>query len=338
MLFRSSNLSGELGNGTGISPTTPVSPTALGAVMFLAAGSKSSLAIRPDGNLFAWGSNSTGALGLGVSSQKNVPIELLSDNLTEVNTFAAGGNHNLITQLSDSIHPSGSMWAWGSNTSGQLGAGNTLPYAEPHEVLSVPPFPPMLSSASSAAAGLDFSLVLKSDGTVLAAGQNTYGQLGRSLSVARSTTFYPIGSSVPASPVPIFGSVSAGRWHGLALTNDRAKVFAWGYGSFGQLGNGTTPIQQMAPTEITALSGAGLMTTIAAGQYHSMVRKDDGTVWAWGQNSYGQVGNTTSTDKKVPNQVGLPGAALNANYSIAAGLNHNLAVRFDATSTVASWG
>ena len=331
-----SNYSGELGNGTGLSTSTPVSPSTLGTVMLIAAGSKSSFAITPDGNVFAWGSNSTGALGLGVSSQKNVPIELLSENINDKDTIAiaAGGNHNLVTQKSDSTHPYGSFWAWGSNSSGQLGAGNTLPYAEPHEALSVTP---PIDSINPAAAGFDFSLVVKSDGTVAAAGQNTYGQLGRSLSVSRSTTFYPIGSPVPPNPVPIFGSVAAGRWHGLALTSNGADVFAWGYGSFGQLGNGTTPLQQINPTSISALKNAAVqMTAIAAGQYHSMVRKIDGSVWAWGQNTYGQVGNANAGDKKVPNWVGLPGAPLNAANSIAAGWNHNLAVKSDLS--VASWG
>ena len=318
-----SNFYGGLGIGAVASASAPVALTSLGTVAVIAAGSNSTIAIRPNGNVFAWGSNSNGALGFGTATQKNVPIELLSENLVEVSSIAAGGNHNLISHADMSNHANDTVLAWGSNGSGELGANNLLPYAEPH---LIPGVIPLFTSAPVAAAGIDFSLVLKVGGTVVAAGQNTYGQLGNAQSVSRSTAFIPI------SGLTNIASIGAGRWHALAV-NSTGQVYAWGYGIYGQLGNGTSITSQYSPVAVGTLTN---VSSVAAGQYHSVARKSDGTVWAWGYNANGQVGNTTSTDKKIPNQVGLPGAALTTVTSIAAGLSHNLARKGDGT--VASWG
>ena len=114
----------------------------MGAVAAIAAGSNGAVAIKPNGTVFAWGSNSTGALGFGMGTQKNVPIQLLSDTLPDVSTVAAGGNHNLITHVLDpgaASHPDDAVLAWGLNTSGQLGAGSVLPYAEPQLIPGLHP-------------------------------------------------------------------------------------------------------------------------------------------------------------------------------------------------------
>lgn len=316
-----SNYYGGLGIGAVPSAASPVALTIPTSVAVLAAGGNSTVAIQSNGNVFAWGSNSSGALGFGTATQKNVPIELLSENLVEVSSVAAGGNHNLITHADPINHANDTVLAWGSNGSGQLGAGNTLPYAEPHLITGVTP----LFNTVSTAAGVDFSLVLRGNGTVVAAGQNSYGVLGLSSNGARSTTFIPVGG------LPPLVSIAAGRWHALAIgdASVSGQVYAWGLGSNGQLGNGATTFSRYVPVPVSTLTN---VSTVAAGQYHSVARKTEGTVWAWGSNSYGQIGDSTTTQRSAPVQI----PSLSGSLAIASGLNHNLAVTIN--HTVAVWG
>jgi alpha-tubulin suppressor-like RCC1 family protein len=322
-----SNSFGELGIGAIASASSPTAVT-LPAPVVLAAGGKSSLAIAGTGNVYAWGNNTNGALGFGTVTQKNVPIQLLSEAIPSIVSISAGGNHNLITSAGSPA----ALLTWGANTYGQLGANNTFPYSDPHLISGITP----LYSAShpETAAGTDFCLVVKADGGVTAAGINTYGQLGNPSTVSTSKTFITV--KIAGTPLTGIGAVAAGRWHALAISSATAtagQVYAWGYGIFGQMGNGTGPIQQYTPTLINNLTN---VAAVAAGQYHSVALKADGTVWAWGYNTAGQIGNTTATDKKVPNQVGLPGTALTTVAGIASGLNHNLAVK--SGGTIAAWG
>ena len=148
----------------------------------------------------------------------------------------------------------------------------------------------------------------------------------RAVTISRSTTFIPI------SGLTNITSIGAGRWHALAV-NTTGQVYAWGYGIYGQLGNGTSITSQYSPVAVGTLTN---VSCVAAGQYQSVARKSDGTVWAWGYNANGQVGNTTSTDKKNPKSGGPSGAALTTVTLIAAGLSHNVAARADGT--VAVWG
>ena len=351
-----SNFYGSLGLGPVASASPPQVLNTLAPVRVLAAGSNSTVAITTSGSIFAWGSNATGALGFGTSTQKNVPIQLLLENLPDVSTIAAGGSHNLITHVLDpnaATHPYDTAWAWGLNTSGQLGVNHLLPCAEPLQIVEPnqnawlhPLFSlnPVYAPRPVAGAGNDFSLFVRADGTVVSAGQNSYGQLGNPASVSRSTAFIPVMQTNPASQLTNIASVAAGRSHGLAVTSG-GNVRAWGYGLYGQLGNGLSPSQQYSPVWVANASGGYLSSvySVAAGENHSVALKANGEVLAWGQNSYGQVGNTTSADRRFPNIVGLTsagGTALSGVTSIAAGLRHNLARKLDNSGhgVLVAWG
>ncbi|HEY4799569.1 MAG TPA: hypothetical protein VII99_10875, partial [Bacteroidia bacterium] len=193
------------------------------------------------------------------------------------------------------------------------------------------------SIAQQVSGGGSHSLVMCSDGSVKAFGDNYYYQLGDTNSlhgvakaqVGTNSLFINLSST----PLLVNGvsnvlSISAGNYHSLALEND-GTVWAWGQNDFGQLGKGDT-LSVATPTQVIGLSN---IIAISAGSQFSLALKNDGTVWAWGDNTNGQLGDGTKQNKrKTPVQVlGLTGIT-----AISAGDYHSMALRND--KSVWTWG
>jgi RHS repeat-associated protein len=168
--------------------------------------------------------------------------------------------------------------------------------------------------------GGDFSVVLKSDGTVWTWGAGNHGQLGNGGTAQQLTP-------VEATGLSSVRSVAAGSETGVALNTD-GSVAAWGHNNFGQVGNGTTT-DVLTPQAISGLSN---VTAVGGGDSHSLAVKSDGTVWSWGYNAWGQLGNGTTTNSSVPVQV----SGLSGVMSVAGGLGHTIALKSDGT--VWTWG
>ena len=176
------------------------------------------------------------------------------------------------------------------------------------------------------AAGDQFSLAVQTSGTILAWGNNSIGSLGDGTNLPRS------------APVTVLGindamAVSASS-HALVLRATDGSVWAWGYGGLGQLGDqpgpcGGTCESRNAPVRAGTLTG---MVGVAAGGLHSLAAKSDGTVWAWGNNDHGQLGDGTTLERPRPIQV--PG--LSNVRTVAAGNQFSLALKNDGT--VWAWG
>ncbi len=297
---------GQIGDGTTIQSVSPVQVQAIGSgVTAVAAGGYHNLALKSDGSLWAWGLNSNGQLGSGTTTNLYNPAQIMGPG-SGVTGIAAGASHTLATK-SD-----GSLWAWGYNYHGQLGDGTTTGSNTPVQIM------PPGSGATGVAGGGSHSLALKSDGSLWAWGLNNYGQLGDGTTTNLHT------------PVQIMGAgsgiiaIAAGAYHSLAIKSD-GSLWAWGYNYWGQVGDATntqsnTPVQIMVP-------GSGV-TAIAAGYYHSLAVKSDGSLWAWGLNNYGQLGDGTTTGRNAPTQIMPPGSGLTA---VAAGANHTLAAKSDGS-------
>ncbi|MCN9243592.1 Ig-like domain repeat protein [Streptomyces sp. RY43-2] len=211
--------------------------------------------------------------------------------------------------------------AWGNNDFGQLGDGTTTSSSMPINVHL-----PSGVQLTAIAAGSFHSLALTTDGHVLAWGNNGYGQLGDGATTNRSTpveVLLPAGVQVTA--------ISGGQYHSLALTSD-GRVFAWGYNAYGQLGDGTTT-NRSTPVEVHLPAGVQA-TAISGGGYHSLALTSDGRVLAWGNNSAGQLGDGTTTQRTTPVEVHLP-AGTQAT-AIGAGAYHSLALTSDGR--VLAWG
>jgi alpha-tubulin suppressor-like RCC1 family protein len=204
----------------------------------------------------------------------------------------------------------GSMWAWGDNEAGQLGDGTLT---ERHA--------PVLIGYNYAfvAAGVLASYGIKTDGTLWAWGDNSHGQLGDGTTINRT------------SPVEIgdgFQSVATTWGSTVGLKRD-GTLWSWGQNTNGVLGNGTLGdnIIQPSPKQI----GVGF-SAIAAGNGHVLALKPDGSLWAWGNNSDGQIGtgDLNTIDYAAPTYIG-------AGYiSIAAGEYFSLALKPDGT--LWGWG
>lgn len=303
---------GQLGDGTTTYRDTRVMVAAAG-VISIASALDHNLALKHDGSVWAWGYNGHGQLGDGTTTSRSTPV--LALNLKKMMSVAAGGGHSLAlgTLLSlgtgtPQTRRTGIVWAWGDNWAGQLGDGTTTSRSKPGQVT------PALTGVIAIAAGANHSLALKLDGTVWAWGVNAHGQLGN------GTTNPSPGPSRPGR-VGLGGSViaiAAGMDHSLALRQD-GTVWAWGVNIAGELGDGTT-IERNTPVQVHNLTGVVAISAASNGQ--SLALKRDGTVWAWGANHSGQLGDGTQTTRHTPVRVN----GIDKIVAIAAGSGHSLAL------------
>ena len=271
------NGSGEVGDGTTNTRLTPIVLTTITGVSKVAAGGSHSMALKSDGTVWTWGLNTSGQIGDNtIVSPRPSPV---SAGLTGMTAVAAG------SQFSLALKSTGAIYSWGDNTHGQLGDGTTTQRHAPVSVST-----PRHSVAVAIAAGDSFALALMNDGTVLAWGDNWAGQLGLGTTTQVLTpTRIPSLSGVTA--------IAAGGSHALAITSG-GIVYSWGNNIRGQLGYATGTNQyQATPTQIPGLSG---IIAIGGGMAHSHAIAGDGTVWAWGGNDWGQLGDGTTTARSQP--------------------------------------
>jgi len=279
----------------------------------VAAGLYHSIGLSADGNVYGWGDDTHGQLGLGRVLMADYPQPVSGFNLgpgVVKSRIAVGSSHNVV------VRSDGSVWAWGANSSGQLGVGTAGTRTSPVQVVG-------LTSVVAVAAGADYSLAVKSDGSVWAWGANYFGQLGDGTTIL-----------LRASPVQVMGltgvvAVAAGADHSLAIKSD-GSVWAWGYNGNGALGDGTFTTR-ISPVQVVGLTG---VATVACGSDHSLAMKSDGTVWAWGINELGALGTSPSAIPYTSSPILVAG--LTGVVALAAGLSHSLALKSDGS--VWAWG
>ena len=265
---------GQLGNGTTTQSNSPVQIGTDSDWAGVSAGQYHTAAIKTDGTLWSWGNNSFGQLGNGTTVNRSTPAIVGTGSTWAA--VSAGQYHTA------AIKTDGTLWAWGYNSNGQLGDGTTTNRSLPVQIGTA-------TNWAAVSSGYLQTLAIKTDGTLWAWGYNGYGQLGDG-TTTQQTAPVQIGSAIN------WAYISAGQYHSLAVKTD-GTLWAWGYNLHGEVGDGTT-IQRNAPVQIgTAVNWAAVA---AGGNYFSLGLKTDGTVWSWGNNSAGQLGDGTTTQQNAP--------------------------------------
>ncbi|WP_332460950.1 InlB B-repeat-containing protein [Bifidobacterium apousia] len=336
------NNKGQLGDGTRTQRNTPVRvktpdrstypdlPADFTYVQ-VSAGLWHSLALGSDGNAYAWGYNVVGQLGNGTTYDRTTPVKVSKpeDAPTDFTyvQISAGTNYSL------ALGSDGYAYAWGCNQDGQLGNAVSGSNVNPFPVRMRDPANPTETSkglkATQASAGYHYSLAVSNDGYAYACGDNKFGELGDGTTINR-TTPVKVSKLADAPTDFTYVQVSAGYWHALAVGSD-GYAYAWGNNVDGQLGNNTNsgtnganpaPVRVRDPANPTDKSKGLQATQVSAGSFHSLAVGSDGNAYAWGDNSYGQLGNGT-TSGYASNPVPVP-VSFNLQLVITG-------VRFDQT-------
>lgn len=218
--------------------------------------------------------------------------------------------------------------SWGYNAFGQLGIDSTSNKKTPEAVGAPSRFAGFSVGSNHTLAFVPF----RNTSSVWAWGYNGYGQLGSGTSGSTESSKVPRG----ISGLPNVTAVAAGGFHSMALAN-YSSLYTWGRNSNGQLG-----VNSNADAALPQSFNNPVLTNvvrIAAGSLHSIALKTDGTVWTWGNNNYGQIGDGTEIDKDEPvNISSIPGSALQGKFVklIAAGGAFSVAVTSD--DRIYAWG
>ncbi|HBJ85307.1 MAG TPA: hypothetical protein DDZ88_15810 [Verrucomicrobiales bacterium] len=323
------NDSGQLGDGTTDSSAVPVKVHGLTEVTMVTVSSadynSTSFALKADGTVWVWGSNSYGLHGIGSTSGGRPLIPELITGLSDIAWISAGVEHCL------AVRSDGAVFAWGRNTQGQLGDGTLTNRSSPVSVLGV-------TGVTQTAAGVAHSLALRADGSVFAWGtrwHSSRNQLGDGAigGTATSAVMVPTLSDVVYVDAANFcslylkldGSVwmagelssggqrssmpeqvsslsdirvmTAGSSHAAALNSD-GMLFTWGDGSDGQLGVGSL-LPSHEPLA-SSLPGPAGVIACAAGNNATLILDNEGRLWSCGRNLYGQLGTGKYPLKTIP--------------------------------------
>jgi alpha-tubulin suppressor-like RCC1 family protein/CRP-like cAMP-binding protein len=288
----------------------------LTGVAAVGGGGGHALAAKKNGTVWAWGHNAHGQLGLGrVGSPVLKPTRV--PGIKGVTQTIGGEFHTVV------LKKDGTVWAWGDNESGQLGTGRSgSDESSPVQVKGI-------TDATAVDADGDHSYALLSDGTVRAWGENDEGQLGNGTTTESNT---PVRVSIKN-----VAAIATGSGHALALTK-KGVVLAWGDNRLGQLGIGAaTEANRTTPVKVKGLPGRATAIAAGSGGDYSLALMADGTVWAWGLNAQGQLGNGSFDSKgckcrpKPARVHGVKGA-----IGLAASGGAGLALK--ANGTVWAWG
>ncbi|WP_018653355.1 RCC1 domain-containing protein [Actinomadura flavalba] len=299
------------------------------------AGPPEGTAAEQAGVVWTSGMNSDGQLGREVAEldPSLAPVTTRrSDRLTGVRAVAGGGRHSL------AVLEGGTVVAWGANDHGQLGDGTTVDRPTPVKVRAADGRPGALTGVVAVSANSDFSMALRSDGTVVTFGKGDAGQRGTG---TRAAPLIPTTVRAADRRGPLRGitAIAADGRTELALTRS-GRVLSWGANTFGMLGDGTRRPRAL-PGPVKGLEGEGALTgvtRIAMGGQHGLAVLRDGRLAAWGRNDLGQLGDGTRRDRPVPDVVtGVGGnGQLGGVASISAAEKHNYALLKDGSAV--AWG
>ncbi|HET9655778.1 MAG TPA: putative Ig domain-containing protein, partial [Kineosporiaceae bacterium] len=265
----------------------PVQVDGLTDVVSVASTGVGGYALKSDGTVWAWGSNSVGQLGNGTPGDSLTPVQVSISGVVAITGNAGNGF---------AVKADGTVWAWGYGGAllGQTTPVNSrvpLQLAGLSGITAIGGIPSLAAASSSLYA-------VKSDGTVWGWGNGAGGRLGSGNTAASQPTPVQVAGLPKVTAV---SGASSGTAYALGADG---TVWAWGAGASGQLGNGTTPAVPATPVQVSGLTG---VTQIAAAAATGYALKSDGTVWSWGAGTAGQLGNGALGNSAVPVQAKVSG-------------------------------
>lgn len=266
---------GQLGTNNTTSYSSPMS--VVGGLTWASAATssqKNSFGITTTGELWAWGENSNGKLGDNTTVSRSSPVSVVGKLVWAQVSGAWAHTAGLTTD--------GKAWCWGKNTNGALGDNTTVTRSSPVSVVGGFTWKQIVTSEDSVHA-------LKNDGTIWGWGSNVYGQLGDNTGTTRS------------SPVSVVGgftwkAVSAGGYNCAGVKSDDT-LWAWGRNQSGSLGANVSSWPWSSPLSVV---GGFTWKQLSSGYFHMAAIKSDNTLWSWGANSYGQLGDITTSSRSSP--------------------------------------
>jgi alpha-tubulin suppressor-like RCC1 family protein len=284
---------GQIGNGTG-DGTTVINVSAPNLVngppfTSITQGAVHSCGLTVDGAAYCWGDNSVGELGDGTTQLRNTPVPV-SGGLT-FKSISAGQFHTCAVTVQ------GAAYCWGSIANGDLGTNLSL---GPSQTTPIAVRGPNLGTPlvfTSVAAGPWVTCGITTDGSAYCWGRGFWGQLGDG---SQSDSPYPS----PVSGGYLFSQISIGGNHACGVTTAGVGL-CWGYNQNGQLGNGTSGVTITTAPGTVSFVGVTL-TQISAGASHTCAIATGGSLYCWGDNSLGEIGDGTTTQRTLPTLVNFP--------------------------------
>jgi len=279
------------------------------------------------GTLWMWGSNDTGELGTGSRESSEVPVHVM-DGITAV---------SLGSGVSAALKTDKSLWMWGSNYHGQLGTkgsgdvniggGNNADHASKHYIHTTPV--KVMDDVASVKAGSFYTAAIKTDGSLWMWGDNQYGHIGNGGQKDKTDRYSYIYQT---EPVKIMEHVSFVTFnedaHTVAAIQTDGSLWMWGKNVHSELGNNGEgdkfyafeEIDEVEVYQTTPIKVLDNVASVSLGANHTAAIRTDGSLWMWGSNFYGQLGNGSTTDAGAPVRVLDGVAAVDLGWSRTAAL------------------
>ena len=264
----------------------------------------------PSNLVYAWGDNDTGNLGDNSTTLRSSPVSVVG-GFTDWCQASAGNFHSI------AVRTNGTLWAWGNGSWGRMGDSSTDNKLSPVSVVGG------FTDWCQVSAGNYHSAAVRTNGTLWAWGFNGFGGLGDNTTVNKS------------SPVSVVGGftdwcqASAGNYHSAAVRTN-GTLWAWGNNGRGQLGDNTI-VHKSSP--VSVVGGFTDWCQASVGRYHSVAVRTNGTIWAWGNNACGELGDNTIVNKSSP--ISVVGGFTDW-CQVSAGRCHSAAIR--TNGTIWAWG
>jgi len=277
--------SGQLGDNTTIDKSSPVQTIAFGTNWKqVSCFNDYMAAIKTDGTLWTWGRNNVGQLGDNTTTNRSSPVQTIAGG-TNWKQVSCGDNH------AAAIKTDGTLWIWGQGTDGQLGDNTAIARSSPVQTIAGG------TNWTLVSCGNAISAAINKDGTLWMWGTNGNGSFGNNTTTSRSS---PVQTATFGTK---WKQVSCGDSHTAAIRTD-GTLWCAGNNYYGSLGDNT---QTNRSSQVQTITFGSNWKSVSCGRFHTAAIKTDGTLWLWGLNNNGRLGNNTTTNRSSPTQTILYG-------------------------------